>query len=372
MELSVTVRQAAVGRSIGHQLVRDQTDWDELVVEATDGNVLQSYHWGEFKAFTGWKPTRVAHYRGGTLIAGAQLLVKPTPIGSFAYAPRGPFVAEGHEGVVPEFLDELHRLARERGVFCLKIEPEWADDGSTIDRLRGLGFRPTAPVQPRSTILLDLRVDSRELAAGLSTRTRYNVGLAARRGIEVAPTDEAGLAAFYDLLRQTSERGHFPIRSGDYFRRLWRALAPSGQAHLFLAWHEGEPLSAALLLTMGRSAYYMYGGSASAQRNLKPSDLLQWEAIRWARDQGCISYDFWGIPDEVGRRPSTRLDDVEAPDIGSRNLWGVYHFKRGFGGRVVRYVGAHDYVYSPARYAIWRALYPRIRALRGALKPSSA
>lgn len=364
MELSITARETATGGPLGGQAVQDGESWDGLIATATGGSILQSYQWGEFKARTGWKSSRVAQQRGGVLIAGAQLLVKQTPVGPIAYVPRGPVVAAGHESLSPDFLEELHGLARERGAFCLKIEPEWTDDRA-FERLQILGFRPSEAVQPRTTILLDLRADSRELAAGLSTRTRYNVGLAARRGVVVERSDESGLDAFYDLLRQTSERSHFPIRPAAYFRDLWRTLAPAGQAHLFVARHAGEPLSAALVLTMGDRAYYMYGGSASAQRNLKPSDLLQWEAIRWARDRGCRVYDFWGIPDEVGRPSPTRSEDGDPSDLGSRNLWGVYHFKRGFGGRTIRYIGAHDFVYSRWRYALWRALLPRVRALRG-------
>jgi len=111
----------------------------------------------------------------------------------------------------------------------------------------------------------------------------------------------------------------------------------------------------------------MYGGSSSTTRDIRPSDLLQWEAIRQARERGCATYDFWGVPDEVGHHEA--LDEGRGSISGpvdrhySRSLWGVYHFKRGFGGRAVRYVGAYNYVYQPRRHWLWQFLAPRVRAV---------
>jgi lipid II:glycine glycyltransferase (peptidoglycan interpeptide bridge formation enzyme) len=281
-----------------------------------------------------------------------------------AYVPRGPILAAGQEEILPDVLAALHRIARDHGAFHLKIEPEWADDLQVARRLRALGFAPARSVQPRSTLVLNLKRDPRELAAALNPRTRYNVGLAARRGVVVGIEHENALPDFYELLRQTSQRHHFPVRPLAYFEKLWAHLAGTGQAHLLVARHDGRPLSAALLLTMGKAVYYMYGGSSDARRSLKPSDLLQWEAIRWAHTEGFASYDLWGIPDEVGRPAERRSDEADGFDLPSRDLWGVYHFKRGFGGSVVRFVGAHDYLYSARRYWLWRVVLPRVRSFR--------
>jgi len=105
-------------------------------------------------------------------------------------------------------------------------------------------------------------------------------------------------------------------------------------------------------------AWYFYGASSNVHREKMPTYLLQWEAMRWAKSQGCTSYDLWGIPDEE--------EEMLEAEFTHRHdgLWGVYRFKRGFGGRLARSVGAWDRVYSPARYRLYRlVLWARNRLL---------
>jgi lipid II:glycine glycyltransferase (peptidoglycan interpeptide bridge formation enzyme) len=79
-----------------------------------------------------------------------------------------------------------------------------------------------------------------------------------------------------------------------------------------------------------------------------PAYLLQWEAIRWARAHGCVEYDLWGVPDtdeaELEESFTTRAD----------GLWGVYRFKRGFGGQLRRASGPWDRIYRPMLYRFYR------------------
>jgi len=101
----------------------------------------------------------------------------------------------------------------------------------------------------------------------------------------------------------------------------------------------------------------------AAANELSESMALQWAAMRWARDRGCTRYDLWGIPDEVGADPAAYAD----PDSwGEGGLWGVYRFKQGFGGQVVRYTGAWDMPLSKVEYALYRlAVRARQRVRNG-------
>ncbi len=366
MELSAAIQTPTVPRTAIPLVVEDGEIWNALICQIAGGNILQSFEWGTFKSRFGWTPLRVALSPQSTPVA-AQVLFRWSPLGQIAYVPRGPVITPGGEAALADFLAELHRLARQRGAFFLKIEPELPNDRSLDARFRTLGFQPAEPVQPRSTLLLDLRTDEHQLLAQLNPRTRYNVGLATRRGVSVQITSENDLPVFYQLLVETSQRHHFPIHPYPYYRALWRNLASGGHVHLLIARYQSEVLSGALLLTMGNAAYYMYGGSSSRHRNSKPSDLLQWEAIRWARRAGCASYDLWGIPDEVCQQTRERTTGTyhmhREHEDPSRDLWGVYYFKRGFGGRPVQYVGAYDYVYSRPRYWLWHVLSRHIRPL---------
>jgi lipid II:glycine glycyltransferase (peptidoglycan interpeptide bridge formation enzyme) len=163
------------------------------------------------------------------------------------------------------------------------------------------------------------------------------------------------------MLLQTSRRAGFPVHSPEYYSAVWEELGGRGLARLLMARYEGDALAGAMVLTLGGRACHVYAASASEGRRLKPNDLLQWEAIRRAQAEGRVAYDLWGIPDEIGRAAETG-QEVVASEAGG--LWGAYQFKRGFGGQVVRYAGAYDWVLSPSRYWLWRAFQAQARHLR--------
>jgi lipid II:glycine glycyltransferase (peptidoglycan interpeptide bridge formation enzyme) len=237
---------------------------------------------------------------------------------------------------------------------AIKVEPDWPDqDVAAHDRLRGWGFCPEAEtVQPRRTILVDLEGGEDEILARMKPKWRYNIRLSARKGVVVEAAGAGGLAAFYDLMQVTGERDGFGVHSRAYYERALALFAPLGRAQLFLASYEGEPLGGLMAFAFNGSAYYMYGASANAHRECMPNHGLQWRAMQWAREQGCRQYDFWGITDVEG-------------DLASAALSGVERFKGGFGGRVVRYVGAYDHVYRPLPYRLLQWAWARRRA-RGA------
>jgi len=354
------------------KLLDEPEEWDAWVSGHPAGNVLQAFEWGEFKSEFGWQPLRVWACEGGAVLGGAQLLLRQLPIGKVAYAPRGPLISDNDSSAWPKVLQAIHEICRERGAFFLKIEPPLANSKALTGRLQALGFKQADEVQPRSTLIVDLKPDLRTISARLNIKTRYNIGLAGRKGVTVSEGTEADLLAFYRLLQETCWRRQFNIHTLEYYSRVWYHLERKGMAQLLLASHEGEVLAAAMLFVLGTRAYYMYGASASRGRNLKPAELLQWEAIKWAKSVGCTEYDLWGIPDEVGQAAEAGLDEQRAPDHPEDGtlpaLWGVYQFKKGFGGRVVRFAGALDYVYSPARYWLWMTGLPYLRQVAARLR----
>jgi peptidoglycan pentaglycine glycine transferase (the first glycine) len=330
----------------------DRDAWDALVDAAPGGHVLQSWAWGELKAGFGWRVQRLS-----VGLACAQVLYRHLPVrrlpaglGSLAYVPKGPLVDFGDEPACRALLDAIRSQARSQHAFCLKIEPAGEDDPMLAGQLRALGFRPSPqPIQPRRTLLVDLAAEPEELLARMKQKTRYNVRLAARRGVTVRRGDEADLAAFYRLMEATARRDGFGIHSRAYYEATYRLFVPQGRGRLLLAKTDGRLLAGLMVLGFGRSACYLVGASSDEQRNLMPTYLLQWEAMLWARDQGYPVYDLWGVPDE-------EEVTLEAGFEGrSDGLWGVYRFKRGFGGALARTSGAWDLVYSPLRYRLYTA-----------------
>jgi lipid II:glycine glycyltransferase (peptidoglycan interpeptide bridge formation enzyme) len=267
----------------------------------------------------------------------------------------------------------VHRAAKNRGAIFLKVEPNVEiGEGTTkadVDRkMQALGFQPSGRLQPARTIVLDLDKSEDDLLKAMKPKTRYNLRLAGRRGVVVRRAGTLDdLRAFYNLLEVTGERDEFGIHTFPYYEQMWKVFGPhaDNSALVLLAEHPDEqeraagPIAGLLALKFGREAIYMYGASANRGREHMPTYLLQWEAIRWAREQGCAVYDFWGIPDapaeegEEGGGEAAKSSDSVSPVNTRSGMRGVYWFKKGFGGREIEYPGAYDYVYNRVGYALW-------------------
>lgn len=334
----------------------DDARWDAFVTAHPTGHFLQLSRWGALKSRFGWQSVRLALERDDQLCAGAQVLFRRLPLGrTLAYVPKGPVVDFNEDETVTQLWSALHGLARSRRAILLKIEPEVPDDPVLSERLRGWGFRPSPQtIQPRRTIWVDLLDEEEILLARMKSKTRYNVRLAARKGVQVREGTLNDLGTFYTLMQETGVRDGFPVRSQEYYRAAYQLFVPAALARLFLAFYKDEPLGTLMALACGAKAWYFLGASSNRHRDRMPNYLLQWEAMRWAQAQGCGAYDLWGVPDEDE-------GTLEAQFAERRNgLWGVYRFKRGFGGRVHRYLGAYDHVYS----LWWNKLYTALVARR--------
>lgn len=348
--------------------------WDQFVAAHPHGHVLQSSAWGAFKARHGWRPLRVALADdAGHPVAGAQLLLRQMPLATVAYCPRGPVARPADLGLL---LPHVHTAARRAGAVFLKVEPSWEGDQSAV--WRGYGFSVAQTVQPPSTIVLDLTQTEDQLLAAMKQKWRYNIRLAAKKGVVVREATEADLPRWYALMEVTGVRDEFGIHTPDYYTDVFRLFCDDRRGVLLVAEHAGEMLGGVVILAFGPEAIYMYGASGNAYRNLMPNHALQWAAIRWAKAAGCARYDFWGIPPEVGpdeevtkdakngkEEEGSSSEDAQSlvPNPQSSGLWGVYRFKQGFGGRTVRYAGAFDYVYNAPFYWAGTSLLPRLRTL---------
>jgi peptidoglycan pentaglycine glycine transferase (the first glycine) len=308
-------------------------------------HLLQSPLWGQFKAKFGWSPEV---FRSES--AQAQVLFRRLPLGlSLAYLPKGP-VGQDWVSLWPQ-IDAACK--RHRAVF-LQVEPDLAEGDFTPElakQLQGFTSEPHT-IQPRSTILVDLTVDEEELLSRMKQKTRYNIRLAEKKGVVVRETDD--IHGFYQLIQTTGTRDGFAVHDISYYQHAHDIFSPSGACVLLGAFHDDQPLAYLMLFLSGERSWYFYGASDDASRNLMPTYLLQWEAMRWSKAHGASLYDLWGIPDasaEVLEEQFMQRSD---------GLWGVYRFKRGFGGEVVRSVPAFIRVYKPLLYRI----YQKIRAGR--------
>lgn len=328
-------------------------EWDDFLRQYPKAHVLQTAAWGALKSDFGWDAVRL---RVDDI--GAQILFRRLPLGfTLAYIPRGP-IGAGWEKLWPQ-VDEI---CKKRRAIFLKVEPDlWQENADSPlppgegpgVRADSLGVENPPPgfrlspheVQPPRTLLVDLLPSEEEILARMKQKTRYNIRLGIKKGVVVHPT--ADVDAFFHLMGLTGERAEFGVHSLEYYRRAYALFHPRGLCEILQAEYQGEPLAALMVFTRGQRAWYLYGASSNRHRNLMPTYLLQWEAMRWAKERGCAEYDLWGVPD-------ADTDELEANFMQrSDGLWGVYRFKRGFGGELRRSAGPWDRVYRPWFYALY-------------------
>jgi lipid II:glycine glycyltransferase (peptidoglycan interpeptide bridge formation enzyme) len=253
------------------------------------------------------------------------------------------------------FWSEVDPICRKRRAVFLSVEPDeipGESGGEEWESPRGFTVSPHA-IQPRRTIIVDISGEEEQILGRMKQKTRYNIRLAEKKGVVVHPSSDMG--QFSKLMQATGERDEFGVHSLEYYQRAYDLFHPLGACELLLAEFQGEPLAALFVFSWGQRSWYFYGASASLHRNLMPTYLLQWEAIKWARAAGCSQYDLWGIPDYDQETLEAEFRDR------SNGLWGIYRFKRGFGGRIGPSAGTWDRVYQPVLYN----LYLRWMRMRG-------
>ena len=315
-------------------------EWKEFLQSHPDAHVLQTGEWGELKAAFGWDTVRILS--GGM---GVQILFRKLPLGlTVAYAPKPVFSHQSSVG--GEFWNEVDSVCKKHRAIFLKIEPDfWEDQRPDTWNLK----LDTSPhnIQPPRTIIVDIRGTEDEILARMKQKTRYNIRLAEKKGVTVRAWDN--IPAFHKMMLATGGRDNFGVHSLEYYRRAYELFHPkgTGMAELLVAEFEGKPLAALMVFARGRRAYYMYGASTDEERNRMPTYLLQWEAMKWARSKGAEEYDLWGVPDED---EATLESNFETRHDG---LWGVYRFKRGFGGELKRSQQAVDRVYNSLLYKLY-------------------
>ena len=319
-----------------------ERDWDRALLQHPSASLLQSWRWGELQSRFGWRVERLAFDDGRAGLCSLQRAGGVLPGTRIGYVPRGPVV---QAGAGAGLLEELE--SRTGGDTVLRIEPPGPPADPWVTLLERRGFRRAPAVQPEATLLLDLTPEPQALRDAFKPKTRYNLSLAERKGVTVRAGREVG--TFARLCAETARRQGIHLPGAPYYRAALETFEEGDRVRLYLAEHDGRALAGIMVFRFGETAYYLFGGSTDAGRELMPNYLLHWTAILDFRRLGCRTYDWWGVPEEP------------APD---HPWFGLYRFKTGFGGRTVRYAGLYERVRRPGRWR-WegrlRKLKPRVR-----------
>jgi len=376
--------------------------WNSLIAKLPHPHFLQTYEWGQVKAKYGWIPLYMVWDASGkwkvesnpdrfsTLnapIAAALILKRQILRNIFAaplsilYVPKGPLLSWTDDSLRNRVLNDLQSFARKQGAIFLKMDPDvvlgigvpqsqdemTAHNGQRIlSDLEQRGWRYSSDqIQFKNTVLIDLSLSEEELLRRMKQKTRYNIRLAEKKGVTLRIGTSHDFDMLYKMYAETSVRDGFVIREEGYYKAVWQTfwtgdLSPisnlqspmtnyreaspwdqSPSTEPLIAEVQGEPVAAIFVFYFTGRAYYVYGMSRDTHREKMPAYLLQWEAIKRAKAKGCAVYDLWGAPDVFDE---------------SDSMWGVYRFKEGLGGNVVRTLGAWDF----APHILWYKLYSEI------------
>ena len=408
----------------------------------------QSYEWGVFKSKSpDWSFDTVGlEDANGELIAGALVLIRHLPIikRPFLYIPRGFVIDFSNKELLKEFTNQMQRYAKSKKAIFFKIDPDikFIDrdvegqviEGSTnnqelVDYFKKIGYKHLgftqdfeSSIQPRFTFRLSLKDSTKDLLKNCHSKTRYNIKVAQKKGIEIIEGTYDDLETFEEIMRVTGSRDGFLTRPLSYFQEMYKTLNPSGMCKLYLAklntqqalssleaelaitenlivqfenslaaedlnekkrqkitnklgpeqnklknlrsqldeiqklYHDhpnGIIMSGIITTHYGNKSWYLYGASDNVYREFMPNYLIQWKALTDAKEDGYEIYDFFGI--------SGNTDETD-------HLYGLYRFKKGFGGEFTEFIGEFDYVVNPFWYFIWTKLLPQFKKYKKRLR----
>ncbi len=331
-------------------------EYEAFVSSHPNGHFLQSYAWSKQKPEWTWEGLFV---RGddGAIHGAMSVLIRRTPTLPYTimYGARAPVCDPHDEATLKELMDGAKKLAEKHHAYCLKLDPDiLVSDTEFCDIMKRLGFKHRdtgknfSGIQPRFVFRLPIRGRSEdELMESFHSKTRYNIRVAQRKGVEIKLCGVEAVSDFSDMMLETGVRDGFVVRSADYFENMLKNLGDS--CRLYMAYSGDTPIAGTLAIHYGNKVWYLYGASSNKYRNLMPNYLLQWNMIQWAVELGCEIYDFRGV----------------SGDLSEDNpLYGLYRFKKGFNGDLCEFIGEFDYIFNkPVHFMIEKGepIYRKLR-----------
>lgn len=306
------------------------------------GRLLQSPFWGAFKASFGWQ-ARWFDLSGRALLV---LLRRFKPGFSLAYIPHAPDTAGiGNAGdYLARCGADLAGLLPRHCLFARFDLPAEADSAlmHSLAARKGLEKAPV-DIQPPDTVVVPLDPEEDAIMGAMKSKTRYNIRLSGKKGVVITEGSKNDLDDWYALYEETGRRDRIALHSRAYFETLFELAETFGReapvVRLLFAEVESRRIAAIIVSRYGETSTYMYGASSNLHRNLMPAYGLQWYAMRTEKAAGSRFYDLFGIPP---------ADDPSHP------MHGLYRFKTGFGGAILRRPGCWDVPFRPALYRAYR------------------
>ncbi len=319
--------------------------YEAFVSSHPKGHFMQSLKWAEVKS--NWSNEIVTvEDNNGNIKGSLSLLIRKVPLigRTIMYSPRGP-VCDIHDSeTFKELIEKAKAVASKHKSYVLKLDPDVEkEDEIFANIVKDIGFKIKSAntnfegIQPRFVFRLDISNKTEEdILMSFSQKVRYNIRLAMKKGVKTRTGSKNDIPEFHKIMVETGIRDKFVVRSPSYFEKMLDCLGPDN-IRLYLAYYQEKMIAGSIAVVYGNKCWYLYGASSNEFRNVMPNYLLQWEMIKWAVECGCDIYDFRGV----------------SGDINENNpLYGLYRFKKGFGGKFTEFIGEIDYVFNPFIYFV--------------------
>jgi len=333
--------------------INNKEVWESFLLKCNEKTFLDSWNWGEFQTREGERIWRFGIYNNEELVSVALVIKVKARRGTFLFVPHGPNIINPNPKILNTLLIKLKEIAKQEKAHFIRIVPIWERNEENIRVFRDLGFIP-APIHihPEVTWELDVKPSEEELLMNMRKTTRYLIRQAQKNAdIEIVKTqDVEDLKKFNEIYSATAKRHKFTPFSLKYIQNQFSSFSPEGQILIFLGKYKNEVVSSAIIVFWQNIGFYHHGASLPKYNKIPVSYLLQWEAIKEAKERGCERYNFWGI----------------APDDNKKHPWaGLSLFKKGFGGYRRDYVKTQDLPLSKVYSLITRPIEKLRKMKRG-------
>lgn len=326
--------------------IRELTEKDKKLINAFATHPLQSYEWGEFRKETGITVIRKGLFENEKCMSVFQMTIHKIPHTQYTigYIPKGTLPSK-------EVMVAVREIAQQYHCIFVQFEPNVFVSEQAKEIMQKLGLISSAhPLFTKYTFQLDITKAEEELLKNMHQKTRYNIKIAQKHGVEIKEENsEEAFVIYWKLTKETTKRQKFYAHTKTYHELMWQTLHNAKndglQAHLFIAWYKPEgksekmPLAAWMLFTFHDMLYYPYGSSSSEYRNVMASNLMMWEAIRYGKKKGLKTFDMWG---SMGPEPDT-----------NDPWYGFHRLKMGYGPELVEFIGSYDLVINRPLYAFY-------------------
>lgn len=328
----------------------NKNTWEDFLFSIKERTFLQSWNWGEFQKKMGNKIWRFGIYDNGKLVSVFSTTKIEARRGAFLLMQHGPSFAKATEGdasvkyeSMEILLKELKKIGEKEGASFIRIAPifERSDENEKI--FRDLRFRKS-PIHANAyedTWKLDINISEEELLKKMRKTTRYLIHQAIKNpDITIEKSEKPSDVEIYkNLNREVAKRQKFVPFSSGYIKNEFEVFSKDNQVLWLFGKYKGEIAAGALVIFWSGIGFYHQAASLSRYAKFSIPYLLQWEAIKEAKNRGCVLYDFWGYTD---------------PYKFPKHPWaGPTLFKMGFGGYKKEYVKTRDFVLSKKYWFNW-------------------